>query len=437
MVESLAAAFGPDVEVIVGPAGKAPYTQDLGRLVTRTPRAVVKPAVADDVVAIVRRAAAERWPIAVRGSGHATHGQSLAEGLVLDLARLSDVHFGASTVTVGGGARWSVVDQAIARGLAFPVISDYLGLSIAGTLSSGGIGEMSFHQGTMTDHVVALDVVTGTGERVRCSRGELPELFDAVRAGMGQCAVIVGAELEAVPAPERMALHVLRFASAAALLAAQRKLADHGFTHLQGAVDPGAVGTIFSLSAAAPIDPQRPNGPAVPELEGRLKGPEAAVVSYRDLLHRIDDLEATMRARGVWERTHPWAFLALPLAHAPAFLGAVAPMFRRVEDGRALVYYLRRSVCRTPLFALPDGDECFLVGLLHNAFDPRPTLAANHALWKACAAVGGRVYPVGSIDPRAVDWRRHYGDERWTAFQAAKRRFDPAGMLAPGVGIFG
>jgi FAD/FMN-containing dehydrogenase len=34
-----------------------------------------------------------------------------------------------------------------------------------------------------------------------------------------------------------------------------------------------------------------------------------------------------------------------------------------------------------------------------------------------------------------ADWRTQYGS-RWPQFQAAKQRFDPHGIMAPGQGIF-
>src|SRR5690606_41131325 len=48
---------------------------------------------------------------------------------------------------------------------------------------------------------LVLEAVTGRGEILTCSRYEHPELFDAVRAGLGQVAVVTRATLALVPAP--------------------------------------------------------------------------------------------------------------------------------------------------------------------------------------------------------------------------------------------
>ena len=44
-----------------------------------------------------------------------------------------------------------------------PVLPDYIGQTVGGTLSVGGIGAMSFREGAQIDHVVALRAVTGNG----------------------------------------------------------------------------------------------------------------------------------------------------------------------------------------------------------------------------------------------------------------------------------
>ena len=50
-----------------------------------------------------------------------------------------------------------------------PVLPDYIGQTVGGTLSVGGIGAMSFRAGAQIDHVVELLAVTGEGRIVRCS----------------------------------------------------------------------------------------------------------------------------------------------------------------------------------------------------------------------------------------------------------------------------
>ena len=66
-----------------------------------------------------------------------------------------------------------------------PVLTNNLGVTVAGTLSMAGLGVASFRYGTQADNVVELEVVTGAGEIVVCSREQNRELFDMVRCGLG------------------------------------------------------------------------------------------------------------------------------------------------------------------------------------------------------------------------------------------------------------
>ena len=63
-------------------------------------------------------------------------------------------------------------------------MTDWLSVSIGGTVSMGGLRFMSFHRGTQMDHLVELELVTGTGEKITCSPTVNSEMFDAVRAIM-------------------------------------------------------------------------------------------------------------------------------------------------------------------------------------------------------------------------------------------------------------
>ena len=71
--------------------------------------------------------------------------------------------------------------------------TNYLGLSVGGTLAVGGIGGSTSRYGMQTDNVLELDAVTGDGHELTCSAESNPHAFDAVRAGLGQCGIITRA----------------------------------------------------------------------------------------------------------------------------------------------------------------------------------------------------------------------------------------------------
>jgi FAD/FMN-containing dehydrogenase len=164
---------------------------------------VLEPASVDDIVRLIDFAGRHGISVAARGQGHAAFGQSQVRGgVVIDMARLARVHsVGRMSVDVDAGVTWrALLDKTLSRGLVPPTLTDYQDLSVGGTLCVGGIDGAAFRFGAQVDNVFALDVVTGAGHRVRCSRTRSPRLFDAVLAGRGQCGVITRAVLRLIAA---------------------------------------------------------------------------------------------------------------------------------------------------------------------------------------------------------------------------------------------
>lgn len=440
--EALARELPDQVEMATSELAWA--AQDFGGIVRRVPRAVVRPTSVEGVVTAVSFCARHRIPLAVRGTGLTSFGQSLcADGIVLELGRLSAPPYDGDgdTIWLGAGERWSqVVDRTLLHGVTVPVLPDYLRLSVGGTLSLGGIGENSFSRGLQSDHVVRLEVVTGAGERLRCSRDERPELFDACRAGFGQCAVIVAAEMKLEPAPAQVTMYNLRCPDHRALLREHRRLAVAGdFDYLQSSVDALAPGShVHGLNVAARHQHagDAPAPPASSDLEVRKRHS----LSYEDYLFRLDNLEPAMRELGVWDVPHPWAYFAVPESHGEAFLGAALEALQRRRDGRIMGSLFAPSRCSSPLYALPDGEHALHFALLRHAIPPTRArvdalLESNRRLWRATAAIGGRFFAAGAVPLTPDDWRLQLGD-RWEPLRAAKERYDPAQILGRGYRIF-
>ena len=53
------------------------------------------------------------------------------------------------------------MEAAIERGRTPPVVTDWLSVSVGGTVSMGGFGFMSFHRGTQMDHLLEMEIETG------------------------------------------------------------------------------------------------------------------------------------------------------------------------------------------------------------------------------------------------------------------------------------
>src|SRR5437764_1823109 len=148
------------------PSARTAAGEDFGKVVRRPPRFVVEPHRIDELVGVVRQAREHGLQVAARGEGHSTNGQAQAkDGIVVAMRAMDSIHMvGPDQASVDAGATWrQVLRRTLALGLTPPVLTDYLGLSVGGTLSVGGLSGSSFRHGAQVDHVTELEVVTGSG----------------------------------------------------------------------------------------------------------------------------------------------------------------------------------------------------------------------------------------------------------------------------------
>ncbi|WP_432196047.1 FAD-binding protein [Streptomyces sp. bgisy027] len=434
-------------------ASLAAASDDFGHIVHRRPVAVLRPGSVRDVVTMVRFCNTHRLPVAPRGQGHTTQGQAQVQGgLVIEtapLTRIGPLGPHSSTVTVGAGIRWSELAKAtIAHGLTPPVFTDYLELSVGGTLSAGGIGGQTHRWGAQVDNVTELQVVTGAGEFVRCSRSRRPDLFHAVLAGLGQCAVIVAATVRLVRAPRTVRHYLLPYDDLDTFLEDQRALVREGrFDYVEGQVsaDPEGAFRVHTLEAVAygpPAGPAPDDAVLLRGLRHNSSGVQIADLSYYDFLDRLAPSVAALKEAGLWDWAHPWLNLLLPGRSAAALVSRMLDALTPADlgPGVVLVYPVRRDRLTTPLLRAPDDATPYLFAVLRTT-PPDDTatvdrlLAANRSAYDLAASAGGTQYPVGSIPFTRADWRDHFGPA-WPRLARARRTYDPRGILVPGQGIF-
>ncbi|MEV5413040.1 FAD-binding protein [Thermopolyspora sp. NPDC052614] len=424
---------------------------DFGHMIHRSPLAVLRPGSVRDIATMLRYCCEHHIPVAARGQGHATHGQAQVEaGLVIDMTPLNTIQITGDTATVQAGALWSDLLRAtLAQNLTPPVLTDYIELSIGGTLSVGGVGGATHHHGMQVDNVLELEVMTGTGDRKVCSPTANADLFHAVLAGLGQCAIITRATLRLLPAPTTVRRYQLLYPSVAALTADQRKVVRDGrFGYVEGQiVAPTESGGDwgFLLEAVAFHNGTTPpdNAALLGDLAYQRGTEQIDDLSYFDFANRLAEPVEFLKSIGEWSRPHPWWNGFLPSSAIDAFVGSFLTTLTPTDIGTSgviLLYPFRRAALQTPLLRVPDEELVFLFAVLKTASPgaatPDAMITANRTLYDQARAAGGHQYPVGSIPTTPADWRAHYGPA-WNAFAAAKRRYDPAKLLAPGQGIFG
>ncbi|GLY69260.1 FAD-binding protein [Amycolatopsis taiwanensis] len=428
------------------PEALALAATDFGHIVADRPQAVLRPGSATDIGTILRFAAQRAIPVVPRGCGHTGYGQAQArDGIVIDMARLAAIgDIREDRVTVEAGATWADVLRATLRhGLTPPVLTDYLDLTVGGTLSVGGLGGTSHRYGAQTDTVLALDAITPDGRQRGCSTTTSAELFHALLAGLGQCGVITRATLRLVPAPSRVRRYKLSYSGVRLLTEMQRRLLhERRFDHLQGQIVWGEHGWEYLLDAATYYTP-----PEEPDDETTLDGlaPDSTRLaredlSYWDFVDRLDDSVRELRQTGEWWHPHPWANLLIPDSATDGFLARLLGELSPADlgaPGLLLVYPLFTEALATPLFRAPEESVAFLVATLgyappHDPESVRRLIDTNRQWYEQARELGGTVYPVGAIPFGQDDFVDHYGPA-WPALDAAKKRFDPRQILGSGL----
>jgi FAD/FMN-containing dehydrogenase len=197
-------------------------------LIDRRPAVIARCASTDDVVEAFAFAGSNQLEVAVRGGGHNPAGHCVCEGgIVIDLSTMRTVvvETGSSTARAQGGATWADFDTATqAAGLMAPggVVGS---TGVTGLTLGGGIGHLTAQYGLTCDHLVAADLVTPAGERVRASSEENPDLLWALRGGGGNFGVVVSIELALEPL-DRLLGGVLRYRGAAGVREALQRFRD-------------------------------------------------------------------------------------------------------------------------------------------------------------------------------------------------------------------
>lgn len=157
-------------------------SRDYGNIVHELPAAVFHPSSTHDIVSLIKSSydsPVVPYRIAVRGQGHSTRGQAMTRGgVVVDMAKFrtqrrnngvvitsvsdEDPLINGYYADVGGEQLWiDVLHTTLEHGLAPVSWTDYLYLTVGGTLSNAGISGQSFRYGPQISNVHEMDVVTG------------------------------------------------------------------------------------------------------------------------------------------------------------------------------------------------------------------------------------------------------------------------------------
>ncbi|KAJ3676217.1 hypothetical protein LUZ60_003629 [Juncus effusus] len=188
------------------------FSKDFGNQCNHQPSAVLYPQSVTDISTTVKHifhmGPASSLTIAARGHGHSLKGQAQAPGgIVIHMESLKGMQLGVHAgelayVDVSGGELWiNVLKETLKHGLAPKSWTDYLYLTVGGTLSNAGVSGQTFRHGPQISNIYELDIITGKGEVVKCSAKDNSDLFFAALGGLGQFGIITRARVALEPAP--------------------------------------------------------------------------------------------------------------------------------------------------------------------------------------------------------------------------------------------
>jgi len=199
--------------------------------VDKRPGAIARCSGVADVMHAVQVAKDKGLLVSVRGGGHNIAGSALCdEGLTIDLSGMKSVHIDpdARLAYVEPGATLGDFDhEAQAFGLATSLgINSTTG--VAGLTLGGGFGWLTRKHGLTVDNLVAAEMVTADGQRMRANADEHPDLFWAIRGGGGNFGIVTRFvfKLHAVGPQVLSGLILYPFEQAKTLLTRYREYAD-------------------------------------------------------------------------------------------------------------------------------------------------------------------------------------------------------------------
>ncbi|KAG8372019.1 hypothetical protein BUALT_Bualt12G0023200 [Buddleja alternifolia] len=461
---------------------------DFGNRYHLTPFAVLHPKSISDISSIIKHIydsnITSDLTIAARGHGHSVEGQSQAhQGVVISMESLRapemSFHTGLNPfVDVSAGELWiNILHESLRHGLAPKSWTDYLHLTVGGTLSNAGISGQAFRHGPQINNVYQLQVVTGRGEVVTCSEEHNTDLFQAVLGGLGQFGIILQARIALEPAPKMVKWIRALYSDFSLFTNDQEKLisSTNSFDYVEGFVIINRTGllnnwrssfnpkdpvqakqfisegkTLFCLEVAKYFNPEESDNinQDIDTILSELNYIESTLfqseVSYVDFLDRVHVSEKKLREKGLWDVPHPWINLLIPRRSIHEFSREVfGDILKDTSNGPVLIYPVNKSRWKNGTsLVTPDEDVFYLVAFLTSAI-PSSTgkdglkhiLTQNEKILSFCERPHLGIKQYLPHYSNQEEWKAHFGNN-WNIFARRKSTYDPLAILAPGQRIF-
>ncbi|KAI3714560.1 hypothetical protein L6452_21516 [Arctium lappa] len=461
-------------------------SSDYGEIVQELPFGVLNPSSVSDIARLVKSSYESPSPftIAARGNGHSVRGQAMArDGVVVEMTSLNSSGDGNVGIRVswedslgfyadvGGEQLWiDVLRTTLDHGLAPVSWTDYLYLTVGGTLSNAGISGQTFRHGPQISNVHELDVLTGKGELMTCSKSMNSDLFYGVLGGLGQFGIITRARIVLDKAPNRVKWVRMIYEDFSSFTKDQEHLISIlGLDYVEGFLITNNTppNNFFSPSDQSKIDSLASENGILYCLEAVKYYDDSNITtidedlemiltglsfkpgfifkkdsSFFEFLNRVRDEELQLDAIGQWNVVHPWLNLFVPSSRIMDFnQGVFVEIIQKqsTNPGPFLVYPMNRKMWDDRSSAIiPDEETFYTVGLLHSAGstdDQSIIEEQNEEILRFCDRSGIKIKQYFPHYRKKEEWMKHFG-MKWKVFQERKSQFDPKMILSPGQRIF-
>ncbi len=444
------AALLPTGRLMSAPAQLAAYASDGLTAFRATPRAVVAPQTAEEVIALVRFCHAEKLPFVARGSGTSLSGGSLPvpDGIVIALNRLNRIlrldPAQRIAIVEPGVINAAVTAAAQPHGLHYaPDPSSQSICTIGGNVAFNSGGAHCLKHGMTSNHVLGLKAVLATGEVVEFggpSREQVgPDWTGLFVGNEGLFGIALEITLQLLPRAETF--HTV--------LAGYRTLEQAGdavSAIVASWLLPGALEIMDALALEAAVAAVHADYP--PKCEAvlivELEGPKEAVAAERgrldDILARSGATEVRV-ARNAAERGAIWkgrksAFSAVGRL-SPDFIvqDGVVPRRRLGEALRQINGWSREAGLRCAnVFHAGDGNLHPLIlydGRIPGDLARAEALAGR--ILKMCVAMGGSITGEHGVGVEKRDYLPDmFSADEIGCMERVHAAFDPLGIANPG-----
>ncbi|CAL0325532.1 unnamed protein product [Lupinus luteus] len=343
---------------------------DFGHIIHENPFAIFAPSTINDISNLIKFSNSLPFPftIAARGQAHSLQGQSMTNnnGIVVNMTELNRLKNGVGIVVseeksslgyyadVGGEQIWiDVLHATLERGLTPLSWTDYLFLSVGGTLSNAGISGQSFRFGPQISNVHELDVVTDLHTFILTSTGNgdmvkyLRLIYNKFSAFTGDQEHLISlVELNESNAPDYLE---------GLLLLNQQPLdisfyPEHDQPRVTSLVTQFGILYVIELVKYYDNNTQEHIDEDVNLLVKDLKFVPTFMfqkdVTYEEFLNRVHPDELNLRSEGLWDVPHPWLNLFVPRSRILDFDEGVFKgiiLKQNITAGVVLVYPMNRS----------------------------------------------------------------------------------------------